>query len=152
VEGSADARRLTRRRLIKAGAVATLAAGAGGAGRAVARVQAADAGLDGPRIGKPQGGPAYLRHATYEPLVGTEFRVHVPGARALRLRLVEARPLHSPGEAFSLLFRGRRRVEIHGGTYRLEHRALGSFELFVNPVGRGVKGLDLEAVINRIAT
>jgi len=34
----------------------------------------------------------------------------------------------------------------------VEHRTLGAFDLFVNPVGRGVKGLNLEAVINRIAT
>jgi Domain of unknown function (DUF6916) len=65
---------------------------------------------------------------------------------------VEARVLRGPGEAFSLLFRGRRRPDVEGGTYRIEHPSLGAFELFLNPVGRGLKGLHLEAVINRIAT
>ena len=141
----------TRGGLIKAGGAAALAAGAGGfVGRALAGGQEAD--LAGPGIGKARGGPAYLQRATYAPLVGTDFRVHVPGKKTLRLKLVEARALKSPGEAFSLLFRGRRPVDVSGGMYRIEHRALGSFELFVSPVGRGVKGFDLEAVINRIAT
>jgi hypothetical protein len=65
---------------------------------------------------------------------------------------VDARALLGPGDAFSLLFRGRRRAGVTGGIYQIEHPALGTFELFVNPVGRGVKGLNLEAVINRIAT
>ena len=41
---------------------------------------------------------------------------------------------------------------VSGGIYRIAHPALGEFELYAGPVGRGVKGLDLEAVINRIAT
>jgi hypothetical protein len=148
VDVPAHGRRVTRGGLIKAGAAAALVVGAGGAGRALAGGDAAD--LDGPGIGKPRGGSAYLRRATYAPLVGTEFRVHVPGRDALRVKLVEARKLRSPGEAFSLLFRGRR-AEVEGGIYRIDHPRLGAFELFVNPVGRGVKGLDLEAVVNRIA-
>ena len=103
-------------------------------------------------LGKPSGGPAYLHRETYIPLVGTDFRVHRPGARTLRVKLVQARQLPRVGDAFSLLFRGRARAGVASGTYRLEHPSLGEFDLFVSPVGRGVKGLDLEAVINRIAT
>jgi uncharacterized protein DUF6916 len=142
-----DARRITRGGLIKAGAAAALVVGGGGAGRALAGGGASGVAESG--IGKPRGGPAHLRHATYAPLVGSDFRVHVPG-RSLRVKLVEARKLQSPGEAFSLLFRGRR-ADVRGGIYRIDHPRLGAFELFVNPVGRGVKGLDLEAVVNRIA-
>lgn len=146
---TADVSRVTRGGLIKAGAAAAIVVGAGGAGRALAGVDASD--LEGPGIGKPQRGAAYLRRATYAPLVGTDFRVHVPGMRTLRVRLVEVRALRSPGEAFSLLFRGRR-AEVEGGTYRIDHPRLGRFELFVNPVGRGVQGLELEAIVNRIAS
>ena len=56
------------------------------------------------------------------------------------------------GDSFSLLFRGRRTSGVESGVYRIEHPRMGSFELFLSPVGRGVKGLNLEAVINRIAT
>ena len=148
MDGSGESRRVTRGGLIKAGAAAALVVGAGGAGRALAGGGASD--LAGPGVGKPHGGSAYLHQATYAPLVGTDFRVHVPGRRTLRVKLVEARELRGPGESFSLLFRGRR-ADVEGGIYRIDHPRLGAFELFVNPVGRGVKGLELEAVVNRIA-
>lgn len=150
MEQAPETRGLTRGGLIKAGAAAALAVGASGTGAALAGRSSAESVPSG--IRSPKGGPAYLRRSSYSPLVGTNFRFHAPGAQPLKLKLVEARMLRGPGESFSLLFRGRRQVDIKGGTYRIEHRALGSFELFVNPVGRGVKGLDLEAVVNRIAT
>ena len=78
--------------------------------------------------------------------------MHRPEGRALRVKLVSVRELPSAGDSFSLLFRTGRTQDVESRIYRLEHPALGSFELFLSPVGRGVKGLDLEAVINRIAT
>ena len=67
------------------------------------------------------------------------------------MRLIEARQTQSVGESFSLLFRTRVRGGIDGGIYRLEHpsRRLRAVR---QPVGRGVKGQDIEAVIYRIAT
>ena len=154
MDGAAEKRGFTRGGVIKAGAVGALAVGAGGAaGAAIAGASRPNnANLDPLGIGKPGGGPAHLRRSTYEPLVGSEFRVHVPGEGPLKLKLVEARALRGPGDSFSLIFRGDRQVDVEGGLYRVEHRKLGAFDLFVNPVGRGVKGLNLEAVINRIAT
>jgi hypothetical protein len=143
--------RITRRRLLKTGAVAALVAGAGGAGRALAGVGGSDLG-DGPGIGMPRGGAAYLHRGTYAPLVGSEFKVLRPGGRTLRMKLVAAQARPGVGDSFSLLFRGRRTTGVESGIYRLEHPLMGSFELFLNPVERGVKGLNLEAVINRIAT
>jgi hypothetical protein len=143
-------RGLTRGGLMKAGAVAALVAGAGGAGRALAATNGS--GVAASALRKPSGGAAYLHHATFAPLVGTEFRVRREGARALRVKLIEARRSSGVGESFSLLFRGRAQAGLEAGTYRFEHPSLGGFELFASPVGRGVKGLDLEAIINRIAT
>jgi hypothetical protein len=134
---------------MKAGALAALALGAGGAGRALGGT--AGVGVAASALGKPRGGAAYLRRESFLPLVGTDFGVHRPRARALRVKLIEARQLRGPGESFSLLFHARKRGGLDEGTYRLEHPSLGSFELFVSPVGRGVKGQDLEAIINRIA-
>jgi len=145
-----NSRGLTRSGLIKAGVLAAFAVGAGGAGSVLAG--AAGVGVAASGIRKPNGGPAYLRHTTYAALVGAEFRLHRPGARSLKVRLIEARQRRSAVDSFSLLFRAHPRAGVDGGTYRLEHPALGEFELFVAPVSRGVKGLDLEAVINRIAT
>ncbi len=147
-DGSA---RLTRARLLKTGAMAALVAGAGGAGRALAGVGSSDI-TEGPGIGMPHGGPAYLHRGSYAPLVGSEFTLHRPGARTLRMKLVETNVRPGVGDSFSLLFRGRRTSGVESGIFRIEHPRMGSFELFLSPVGRGVKGLNLEAVINRIAT
>ena len=149
-DGQSESGGLTRSGLIKAGAVAALVAGTGGTGAALAG--AAGLGAAAPGIGKPKPGAAYLHHASYVPLVGTTFRVHRPEARALRVKLIEARKLRSRGESFSLLFRGKPQAGFGSGIFRLQHPALGDFELFIGPVDRGVKGLHLEAVINRIAT
>ena len=140
----------TRSSLMKIGAAAAFAVGAGSAGRALAATGGHDAAASG--IGKPFGGPAYLRHATFVPLVGSSFRLHVPDARPLSVELIQARRLDGVGESFSLLFRGDKRASIADCICRFEHPALGGFDLFVSPVSRGVKGQDLEAVINRIAT
>jgi|SRR5215203_738621 len=150
MDESTETRVLTRGGLIKAGGLVALALGASGAGRVLADAHAADVEATG--IKKPRGGPAHLRHVTYAPLVGSDFRLHLSEARAVRLKLIEARARRGPGEAFSLLFRGRRGVDVDGGTYRIDHPTLGGFELSVNPVDRGRKGLHLEAVVNRIAT
>jgi hypothetical protein len=149
MSGPAEPRKFTRSGLVKTGAVAALAVGAGGTANALGGVQ--DLAASG--IGKPLGGPAFLRHATYEPLVGTDFGVLRSDGSTMKMRLIRVQHLPSRGESFSLLFRARRQhTDVDGRLYRIDHPALGSFELFVNPVGRGVKGLDLEAVVNRIAT
>jgi hypothetical protein len=109
-------------------------------------------GVAVPALGKARGGAAYLRRETYLPYIGSDFRFLSPGAGTLRLTLIDVKQLPSPGEAFSLLFSGRAQSGVAGGVYRIEHPSLGGFDLFAGPVGRGVKSLDLEAVINRIAT
>jgi hypothetical protein len=150
MDGRDESRGLTRSGLIKAGALGALVVGAGGAGSALAGSAGMGAAASG--IRKPTGGPAYLSHATYAPLVGTQFRLHRTGARSLRVRLIEARQSPTAVNSFSLLFRAHPRAGVDGGLYRLEHPALRNVELFISPVGRGAKGLELEAVINRIAT
>lgn len=141
----------SRGNFLKAGAVAALAAGAGGAGRALAGVPgtAVDAG---PGVGKLRGGAAFLHRPSWTPLVGDRFKLSLPGQKALRMQLIAATPHRSPGEAFSLVFRGHRDAAAESGVYRIQHSSLGSVELFLSPIGRGVKGLDLEAVVNRVAT
>lgn len=149
-DGHGESGGLTRGGLMKLGAAAAFAVGAGGAGRALAG--AAGVGIAGSGLRKPAGGADYLRHTTFVPLVGTDFRIHRAGARPLRVKLIEAKQLRSAGESFSLLFHGHAGASLQQDKYRIEHPALGGFDLFVVPVGRGAKGQDFEAVINRIAT
>ncbi len=128
---------LTRRGLIKVGAVAALAFGAGGAGRALAGAAgvAGTAGVGAAASGlrKPRGGAAYLHRETYVPFVGSDFRVHRPGAGPLRVKLIEARKLPSVGEAFSLHFHARRGAAVESGTHRLTHPVLGELRPLHRP-------------------
>lgn len=142
---------ISRGRFLKAGAAAALVAGAGGAGRALAGVTGGEVAA-GPAVGRPHGGAGYLQRESWAPLVGDRFALSLPGQKTLHTQLIAVTPHRSPGESFSLVFRGRRDAGAQSGRYRIRHSSLGSFELFLSPVGRGVNGLDLEAVVNRIAT
>jgi hypothetical protein len=53
-------------------------------------------------------------------------------------------------ESFSLEFRGPRARFLAQGTYQLEHPALGSFPLFIVPVGLEGEEYRYEAVFNRL--
>ena len=147
-----ESRGLTRGGLIKAGALAALAVGAGGAGAALAGAAGVGAAAS-VGIGKPRRGPAYLTPRDVR--AARRHRVPRPPPRRRarsRVRLIEARRAARRRRVVLAALPRARRAGVEGGIYRLEHPVLGSFELFVSPVGRGVKGLDLEAVINRIAT
>ena len=57
-----------------------------------------------------------------------------------------------PGwERFALTFRVAGPGVPPQGTYRLEHHALGVFDLFLVPVGHDARGARMEAVFNRLA-
>ena len=89
------------------------------------------------------------------PHVGSRFDVRVAPGRRERLILIEAAGRGArgqggrevTGEAFSLLF-GEAGTEIPAGTHAFHHPSLGSFPLFVSPVGQGRNGQRYEAVVN----
>jgi hypothetical protein len=145
-------RSMSRTGLLKLGAVAAFVLGAGPAARAVASVpETASPAAPAPAAGRSVRGPHYLRLATYVPLVGSTFRIHRTQASALRVKLVSATQLPSDiGESFSLMFRGHANAKLGQETYMIEHPRLGSFPLFLVPVGRARKGQSFEAVVNRI--
>jgi hypothetical protein len=161
---------LTRGGLLKAGAAGALALSAGGA---VAALGVVSAGVtsqgndeDGHTVAPATGGAAYLQHQTYLPLIGSTFHLtaqqpSAPGEAVapaaptkLQFRLASAEGTDRGSSSFSLIFRAPRTIVVKPGgqLYRLEHPQLGQFELFMNPVDRGVTHLNLQAVINRIAT
>jgi hypothetical protein len=96
----------------------------------------------------------------FEECIGTVFRLAAgAGAGAvieLELELVEVkvhRPSANPradpsGRPFSLLFRGRADLVLPQRIYSLEHRQLGTLEIFLVPVGRDSSGVQYEAVFN----
>lgn len=82
----------------------------------------------------------------------SRFRVHGSRMESTELALVEAIDHGSTTsqENFTLLFRGSNHEPLPQQIYRLEHPALGLFDLFLVPVGRDGQGTLYEAIINRL--
>jgi hypothetical protein len=128
----------TRRTLIRNGAAAGLAAALGTRPWSAAAA-AASAG--------------HLRRSSYSGLVGQSF-----GVDSIELRLVSvsdvagaksSKSLAGSEDAFVLTFSGPRSAPLEGRTHRFRHPRLGTFELFVSPVGLPRDDRRYEAVIDR---
>jgi hypothetical protein len=149
---------MSRAGLLKLGAAAALVFSGGAAARAVGAATTPGAigeqdGEGGLSLGggSPVRSPPYLRLATYTPLVGSAFVIHRSAAPSLKVKLVSATRLPTEvGESFSLMFRGHGNAKLGQETYTIEHPRVGTFPLFLVPVGPGRNGQSFEAVINRI--
>jgi hypothetical protein len=89
----------------------------------------------------------------FQAALQTEFRLGLTAQQFVSLVLVEAHARHSPtggagGESFSLLFHGPAERPLAQRMYPCAHGALGSFDLFIVPVGRDQNGFHYEAVFN----
>ena len=88
--------------------------------------------------------------ATFADRLGETFRVG-EGTDVLELELVEATAGIAGREGvgrvpFSVVFRGPPEPVLPQRIYRFEHEELGSFELFIVPIGPGEAGMQYEAV------
>jgi hypothetical protein len=95
-----------------------------------------------------------LTKATFEPHVNTVFRIS-DGTKVVTSTLVSVADMgpvpdrkQAGRECFVIKFKGTR--PLAQNTYRIEHDALGKFELFLVPAGRDRKGSYYQAVINRL--
>lgn len=94
--------------------------------------------------------------ATFTPLLGEQFQILADDSVTLDVVLVAATeapghpdPAEASGEArapFSILFRGPLQPLLPQRTYALSHEALGSFDLFIVPIGQDEEGTQYEAV------
>jgi hypothetical protein len=97
-----------------------------------------------------------LTLATFLPVVNTLFRVRVSDSAFVELQLTRATPArHSRPDggdhkSFSLFFSGPGDRSLEQRTYLFEHDQIGRFDLFMVPVGRSGKGLEYQAVFNRL--
>jgi len=99
----------------------------------------------------------HLTKAAYEANLKTVFRIPLGASKAMGLTLIEVTNMGpvpdktvAGHECFALKFSGPRGRPLPQGTYRMEHDALGKFELFIAPGGKDKKGLYYQAVINRL--
>ena len=97
--------------------------------------------------------------AEFSRVVGTRFRVRISEKNDTVLELTQATPGRAPAssggqargyESFSLLFRGPGQQVIAQGTYEFDHHQLGSFSMFIVPVGREPDAVVYQAVFNQL--
>jgi hypothetical protein len=82
--------------------------------------------------------------ATFADRLGETFRVG-DDPDALEMELVEA-TAGTAGRQFSIVFRGQLEPVLPQRIYRFEHEALGTFELFIVPIGPDDSGMQYQAV------
>jgi hypothetical protein len=90
--------------------------------------------------------------ATFAPLVGETFVLEAEPGTSFDVRLVEATDRSeapaargAPRAPFSLIFAGPPEPFLSQRIRRLDHPALGSFELFLVPIDRDEDGVRYEA-------
>jgi pimeloyl-ACP methyl ester carboxylesterase len=104
-----------------------------------------------------RGDPAELEYftaGTFSGHVGSVFRVYPDPGDPLDFELISVTGLgeRPEGESsgrrqpFSIVFRGPGNVLLSQRIYRMEHAEIGSFDLFIVPIGPDEKGLRYEAV------
>lgn len=85
---------------------------------------------------------------TFSSLRGNTFVMHLDASSILSLELLQVEPtasLHN-GRPFSLVFRGPRTPVMMQRIYALDHETLGSFDLFLVPIGPDEQGMRYEAI------
>jgi hypothetical protein len=93
-----------------------------------------------------------FNYAQFSACIDTEFEVQVSSAERLTMELIRVQERHdSPRlEQFSLVFRGPMSPIQEQRIYPIKHERLGSFELFLVPIGPDEKGMCYEVVVNRL--
>jgi hypothetical protein len=95
--------------------------------------------------------------STFSPYLGQKFVLVIDGAKRLEVDLIEATSLTEKRSGkersarrspFSLVFRGPKQPLLPQRIYTFEHAVLGSFEIFIVPIGVDEDGLRYEAVFN----
>ena len=89
---------------------------------------------------------------TFAPRLGETFRIQAADAPAAEMTLIEATALgegtasETQRAPFSLVFRGSRDRVFPQQICRVQHDAIGEFELFLVPIGPDQEGMRFEAV------
>ena len=118
-----------------------LAAGVAGAVAAVVGPAAVSSGAAVPKVPTTASAPigvAELEQSTFAPAVGGTFSVRSSPRATTNLVLTSVEPLPNgpPGpRRFSLMFEGSNRPVLSQGIYAMSNAGIGSFEIFIAPVG-----------------
>ena len=91
---------------------------------------------------------------TFAGRVGEAFRIVAGADTAIDAHLIEARTWGDEGSRgrgrmpFALTFRGPLQPVLPQRIYRIEHHAIGAFDLFIVPMGPDAEGMRYEAVFS----
>jgi hypothetical protein len=89
---------------------------------------------------------------TFAPRVGERFRISAGEGTTIDAALIEAAPLGASArggrQPFSLIFLGPAAPVWPQRIYRVDHRALGSLDLFLVPIGPRDGGMQYEAIFS----
>ena len=99
---------------------------------------------------------AALTEKEFSQHINTKFRLDVERVDPIELELVEVKTYNNkdePGEQggmerFSVFFQGPLDAFLPQATYSLSHEKMGSFDIFLVPLGREEKSYSYEAVFN----
>jgi hypothetical protein len=115
--------------------------------------RAGDSGLPG----QPSAMSALMNKAMFAAHLHTVFHVQSRAGQTVPLELVELtehksaqQTARAGQECFALAFRARGRQALKQSTYRIQHRALGQFDLFITPIKSEKYGQVYEAIINHV--
>jgi len=94
--------------------------------------------------------------ATFAGHLGTTFCIHLASGTTLAAELIEVTQLSArspqgteiprPRAPFSLVFQSPAHTRLAQGIYNMAHPAIGTFELFLVPIGLDAQGLRCEAI------
>ncbi|MFC2015156.1 DUF6916 family protein [Chloroflexota bacterium] len=87
--------------------------------------------------------------------LGDTFEISKGALDTVSLQLTEIKDLAfynagRAGEVFSLLFKGPHTYPLEQGTYVVENKAVGSFQLFLVPTYPEINNMYYEAIFNRL--
>lgn len=95
----------------------------------------------------------------FSPYLGDQFKICSAESEPLKVELIEVTD-RSPRinrddgavqqQCFSLLFQGSLDQPLRQNTYSFKHPKMGTFDLFIVPVGKDKTAMQYEAVINRL--
>lgn len=93
-----------------------------------------------------------LTSESFSKNLNTSFEIQVSALNIQELELIEVskQKVHRGTESFDVLFRGKKESQFTQGTYMINHNRMGSFPVFVVPVGNPENGAFYQAVFSRM--
>jgi len=93
-----------------------------------------------------------LTSESFSQNLNTNFEIQVSALNAQALELIEVskKKVDRGIEFFDVVFRGPKENQFKQGTYTIHHARMGSFPVFVVPIGNGRNGVFYQAVFGRM--